>query len=123
MMDFLVDLASWALILAGSFFTVVGAIGLVRMPDVYTRVHAGSLIDSLGVGLLIVGLALQAGFGLVTLKLLVLLGAIFFTWPVATHALVRVCLHEDIKPLLAEDRRETARQAAKLADEGRAPSS
>ena len=45
------DIVSWALILAGSFFTVVGAIGLVRMPDVYTRMHAASVTDTLGAGL------------------------------------------------------------------------
>jgi multicomponent Na+:H+ antiporter subunit G len=105
-MNFVIEIASWALMLAGSFFTVTGALGLVRMPDVYTRMHAVSVIDTLGIGLLILGMALQAGLSLVTLKLFFLLALVFFTWPVVTHALAQVCLQAGIKPQLAEDRRD-----------------
>jgi multicomponent Na+:H+ antiporter subunit G len=112
------EIASWALILAGSFFTVTGALGLVRMPEVFTRMHAASVIDSLGVGLLILGMGLQAGLSLVTLKLLFLLALFFFTGPVVTHALAQACLHEKIAPQLAEDRRLRAGSA----DDGRQPS-
>ena len=111
-----IDLASWAFIVLGSFFTLVGAFGLVRMPDVFTRMHAASVTDTAGVGLLSLGMALQAGLGLVTLKLGILLALFLFTGPVVTHALAQACLHEDIKPLLAEDRR------AETANDGRQPS-
>lgn len=104
-MTLILDIASWAFILAGSTFLVIGAIGLVRMPDLYTRMHAASVSDTLGVGLLIIGLILQAGFSLVTLKLLFLMALFFFSGPVATHALAQAALGEDIKPLLNEDRR------------------
>ena len=97
---------SWVCILAGSAFVVIGAVGLVRMPDLYTRMHAASVTDTLGAGLLFAGLMLQAGLGLVTLKLLFLLALFFFTGPVATHALAQVALHAGVKPLLHEDRRE-----------------
>lgn len=107
-MQFLVEAASWVLIVAGSFFTVVGALGVLRMPDVFTRMHAASVTDTLGVGLLVFGMVLQAGFSLVTLKLFILLALFFFTAPVVTHALARVCLYENIKPQLAEDRRPKA---------------
>jgi multicomponent Na+:H+ antiporter subunit G len=100
-----VDAVSWILILAGSFFTVTGTLGLVRMPEVFTRMHAASVTDTVGSGALIAGMCLQAGFGLVTLKLLFLLLLFFFTAPVVTHALAQACLHERIKPLLVEDRR------------------
>jgi multicomponent Na+:H+ antiporter subunit G len=106
----LVEIASWLLILAGSFFTVVGAVGLLRMPEVFSRMHAASVTDTLGVGLLLLGMMLQAGFTLVTLKLVFLAALFFFTAPVVTHALARACLHEKIKPLLAEDRRPRARR-------------
>jgi len=105
-MTLLIDIASWALILAGSFFTLVGAFGLVRMPEVYTRMHASSVTDTLGVGFLAGGMMLQAGFSLVTLKLVFLVMLFLFTGPVVTHALAQVCLHEKIKPLLSEDRRK-----------------
>jgi multicomponent Na+:H+ antiporter subunit G len=100
----LLDVVSWALILAGSFFTVAGGIGLVRMPDVYTRMHAASVIDTLGAGLLLVGLMLQAGLGIVTLKLAFILVLLFFMAPVATHALAQAALHTRVKPDLSEDR-------------------
>jgi multicomponent Na+:H+ antiporter subunit G len=100
----IVNAASWALILAGSFFTLVGAIGLVRMPDVYTRMHAASVTDTLGAGFLLTGLVLQAGFGLTALKLLFILVLFFFIGPVATHALAQAALHSGVRPQLAEDR-------------------
>lgn len=100
---------SGAMILAGSVFVVIGAVGLVRMPDLYTRMHAGSVADTLGAGLLIGGLMLHAGFSLVTLKLLFLLALFFFTGPVASHALAQAALHEGVDPLLHEDRRQRDR--------------
>ena len=90
--------------MAGSFFVVCGALGLLRMPDIYTRLHAASVIDTAGAGLLILGMILQAGFTLVTVKLLFVLAIFFFTLPVASHALARVALQEGIKPKLSEDR-------------------
>lgn len=101
----LVDALSWVLIVAGSFFVLVGAIGLVRMPDLYTRMHAASVTDTLGAGLLLVGFMLQAGLTLVTLKLLFLLLLLVFTGPMASHALAQAALHVGIVPVLAEDRR------------------
>lgn len=99
------DIASTLLIAAGSFFIVVGATGLIRMPDVYTRMHAASVIETLGAGLLLIGLMLVAGFSLITVKLIFLVLLFVFTAPVATHALAQAALHEDIKPELDEDRR------------------
>ncbi len=104
MMATLVDLVSAVLILAGSFFTVVGAIGLIRMPDVYTRMHAASVTDTLGAGLLLIGMILQAGFGIEMVKLLFLLALFFFVAPVATHALAQAALHSGVGPRLTEDR-------------------
>jgi len=96
-----VDIVSWVLILLGSFFTVSGAVGLVRMPDLFTRMHAVSVIDTTGIGFLFIGMMLQAGFSLVTLKLLFILVLFFFASPVITHALAQAALHEKVKPLLA----------------------
>ena len=109
-MTLIVEIASWLFILAGSFFTLVGTLGLVRMPEIFTRMHAASVTDTLGVGFLIVGMSLQAGFGLVALKLVFLLVLFIFTGPVVTHALAQACLHEGIKPQLSEDRRDDGRQ-------------
>lgn len=104
-MALVIDIASGVLIAAGSFFILVGALGLMRLPDVYTRAHGTSIIDTAGAGFLILGLMLQAGFTLVTLKLLFLLAISFFTLPVIGHALAQAALHEKVAPKLAEDRR------------------
>lgn len=104
-MALIVDLLSWALIIAGSFFTIVGMIGLLRMPDLFTRMHAASVTDTLGAGLISAGLILQAGPTLVAAKLVFILALLFFTGPAITHALAQAALHAGIKPQLAEDRR------------------
>lgn len=115
-----IDFASWVLIVLGSFFTVVGMLGLVRMPELFTRMHGASVTDTLGAGMLIAGMMLQAGLSLVTLKLLFILALFFFTGPVVTHALAQAALHEKIEPRLAEDRRE--RDGSRLDDgAGRQP--
>ncbi len=115
-MTLAIDVASWVLVLLGSFFVLTGAVGLVRMPEIFTRMHAVSVIDTLGIGLLALGMALQAGVSLAALKLVFLVAVYFFIGPVVTHALAQACLHERIAPLLTEDRR-TAR-AAEIAKEG-----
>lgn len=104
-MSLVVEIASWISILLGSAFTLVGALGLVRMPDIFTRMHAASVTDTAGAGLLILGMILQAGFSLTALKLVILLALFVFTGPVVTHALAQTCLHEKIQPLLARERR------------------
>jgi multicomponent Na+:H+ antiporter subunit G len=104
-MALLIEITSGILIAAGCFFILVGALGLVRMPDIYTRAHSASIIDTVGAGFLLMGLMLQAGWSLVTLKLLFVLAISFFTLPVIAHALARAALHENIAPNLTEDRR------------------
>lgn len=102
-MNILVDAASWIFLVAGGFFCVVGALGLIRMPDFFTRIHAAGVIDTLGAGLILLGLALQAGFTLVTAKLAVIGLLLFFTSPTATHALAKAGFARGIRPLLSED--------------------
>jgi len=96
------DLASWALILAGGAFCLVGALGILRMPDFYTRVHAASVTDIVGSFAILLGLALQAGLSLVAVKLGFIALLIFFTSPAATHALVKAALERGVEPLQGE---------------------
>lgn len=103
MLNAAVDVASWALLLAGSAFCLIGAIGLIRMPDFYTRMHAASVTDTLGAGLIVVGLALQAGFSLAAAKLFILALLILFTTPTASHALARAAFLRGVAPLLAPE--------------------
>jgi multicomponent Na+:H+ antiporter subunit G len=83
---------------------VVGGVGILRMPDFYTRAHAASVSETLGAGLILLGLLLQAGWTLVAAKLAVIGLLIFFTSPAATHAVARAALGRGLQPLL--DRKE-----------------
>lgn len=87
---------------AGGLFCIVGAVGMLRMPDFFTRMHAASVIETLGAGLVLVGLMLQAGLTLVTVKLLIVGALIFFASPTATHALARAALARGLRPLLSD---------------------
>ena len=73
-MIWLIDVLSGLALLGGVFFIVVGNVGMLRMPDFYTRMHAAGIIDTLGAGLILLGLMLQAGWTLITVKLLLILG-------------------------------------------------
>ena len=99
----LIDGLSWFCLLAGGFFCIVGALGLLRMPDFYTRMHAASVIDTLGAGLILAGLMMQAGLTLVTVKLLMVGVLLFFASPTATHAIARAAMVRGLKPLLHKE--------------------
>ena len=86
-------LASWILLSAGGLLLVVGAIGLLRMPDLYTRMQAAGIIDTLGLLLSLAGLALQVDFGAITLRLALIGVFVLLTAPVAIHALCLVARH------------------------------
>lgn len=96
---------------AGLFFILVGSIGVLRFPDFYTRLHATGKCDTLGAGLIIIGLALYhfshyPGSLLVTAKLLFLVFFIFIANPTATHALMKAADQTGVKPWkVGEERR------------------
>jgi multicomponent Na+:H+ antiporter subunit G len=89
------------LLLTGAAACILGGIGVLRMPDFYTRVHAASLCDNVGALLVLAGLTLQAGPTLVAAKLAVIIVLILFTSPVATHALVKAAIGRGLAPQLA----------------------
>lgn len=94
----LLDVLSWISIIAGGTFCIIGAIGLIRLPDVFCRMHGASIIDTMGLALILLGLALQSDFGLNLAKLLMIFLFIFFTSPTGTHALSRAALYAGIDP-------------------------
>ncbi len=102
-MSALIDIASWAALVVGGFLIFAGAVGLVRFPDLYTRMHAASVTDTGGAGLVLLGLMLQAGFTLVTVKLVLILWFLLFTGPVASHVLAKAALHGKLEPRVAEE--------------------
>ena len=102
-MSLLIDAISWVCLVVGGLFCIVGAIGMLRMPDFYTRMHAASVIETLGAGLILFGLMLQAGLTLVAVKLLMVAVLILFVSPTATHALARAGIVRGLRPLLADE--------------------
>lgn len=101
-MSVAVDVASWVLLAAGGLCCLIGAFGMLRMPDFYTRLHAASLSDALGAGFILLGLLLQAGWTLVAVKLVVVGLLLFLTSPAATHAIAKAALERGLEPLLAQ---------------------
>lgn len=100
-MSLLLEILAWAALLAGGFFVVVAAVGMQRMPDFFTRTHAASVIDTLGVGFLILGLLLQTDDWGVAVRLAIILVVLYVSGAVAVHALARAALHDGERPLLA----------------------
>jgi len=94
----LLDVLSWLFLMGGAFFVVVGGIGVLRMPDLFTRLHAAGITDTMGAGLILVGLTFQAGLSLVTVKLVLVLGFLWFSSPVSTYALARAALARGLEP-------------------------
>jgi len=84
----------------GAFFLLVGAVGTLRFPDFYTRLHAVSICDTLGTGLVLTGLMLQGGLSLVTVKLLLIFYFMIFTGPTAVHALAQAAHQSGLKPVV-----------------------
>lgn len=90
--------------LVGALFCIIGAFGLLRLPDVFARMHAASLVDTLGMLLLVLGMLIIEGlFTQNTLRLLLIALFVLFTSPVATHALSKAALKEGVKPVLADE--------------------
>ena len=94
----ILDGASWALLLTGGVFGVIGGIGVVRLPDFYARLHASSVTDTMAAYLILLGLMLQAGFTLAAGKLALILFFLFFTGPTAAHALANTAYHDGLHP-------------------------
>jgi len=91
-MSALLDGASWVFVLTGLFFMIVGTIGILRMPDVLTRLHPAGMTDTMGAGFLLLGMALQTADWMVLVRLAVVYGFLLFTSPIASHALSRAAL-------------------------------
>jgi len=108
----IIDILSWALIILGSFALITGAVGVLRLPDVYTRMHAASITDTLGAGSIILGLILQAGLTLVAAKLFLILVFIFFTSPASSFALAHAALSSGVEPILDADLREKDKEGS-----------
>ena len=94
------DVAGWIFFLSGGLFILAGAIGVVRFPDFYTRMHAAGVTDTLGAELMLIGMAVQTDNVLIIIKLVFIAFFLFMTSPVATHSVAHAAFVAKIKPRL-----------------------
>ncbi|MFS2317395.1 monovalent cation/H(+) antiporter subunit G [Maricaulis sp. D1M11] len=97
----------------GLIFVLAGAIGVIRMPDFYTRMHAAGVTDTLGAELIITGLILQAGDWQTVAKLLLVGLLLFLTSPTATHAVANAAHRAQLKPDLSHHKPAHPSEAGK----------
>jgi multicomponent Na+:H+ antiporter subunit G len=98
----LVEGLAYVLIFAGAGFCLIGAIGVLRFPDVYSRMHSAGITDTLGALLIVLGLILLAGWTLATAKLVFILAFLWMASPTATHALAKAARHGGVWPTVTE---------------------
>tara|TARA_B100001996_G_C18642719_1_gene586237 strand:- start:286 stop:624 length:339 start_codon:yes stop_codon:yes gene_type:complete len=97
-MEILANIISFLFILLGSILILIGSIGLLRLPDVFSRIHAVGMIDTAGIGFIIFGLLIYSGFTIVSIKLLILGCVLIFTSPIAGHAVAISAKKTGLKP-------------------------
>ncbi len=108
MLGTILDVISWILLTAGGVFVLIGGIGALRMPNLYTRMHAASVTDTMGAVLVMTGVMVQAGLTLATIKLAAILLFLLITSPTASYALASAALLAGIKPDAGQAPDETA---------------
>jgi multicomponent K+:H+ antiporter subunit G len=111
------DLATAALLLLGSVFTLIGSVGLVRLPDIFTRLHAPTKATTLGVGGILLGSVLYFSRhqGL-SLHELLISAFLFITAPVSAYLIARAALHRHCKSLARKPEDEAAIQPDRVGE-------
>ena len=97
-----VDILSWGLLILGAIFCMIGGLGLLRLPDFFSRLHGAGITDTLGAGLVLTGLMVQGGLSMVTVKLVIILTCLWLTSPTSTHALAKAARSSGLEPLTGD---------------------
>jgi multicomponent Na+:H+ antiporter subunit G len=97
------EILMWVLIGMGSFFLIIGGVGLLRLPDFYSRIHAAGTTDTMGAWLVLLGLLFAGAGWLVNAKLLMLLFFLMLTSPLSSHALAKAAYLRGLKPMIGAD--------------------
>lgn len=103
MLDLIHNLIVVGFLVAGAFFFITATLGLLRFPDLFTRLHATGKGDTLGASLILIGLVIHAGLTPETVKILIMLLFILLTSPVAVHAISRAIYVSGVKPWVNEE--------------------
>lgn len=93
------EIISLVALVTGAFFVFVGGIGVFRLPDFYSRLHGAGVTDTLGAGLILIGLMFHVGWSLTALKLAMILIFLFVTGPTSCHALAQAARSQGLQPL------------------------
>lgn len=100
----LLEVTSWVFIITGALLGIAGGIGIHRFPDFYSRLHAVGITDTMCAAMFLIGLAVQTGVSIASLKLLLIFIFLFFSSPTATHALADAALLGGLKPELDDEK-------------------
>jgi multicomponent Na+:H+ antiporter subunit G len=98
-MDLIKDIITGICFFIGSLSIIIGACGLIKLPDVFSRVHAAGMIDTGGTAFFLLGMIIQTGWSLITVKLLLVGIFIFFTSPVSSHVTVNLARQKKVIPI------------------------
>lgn len=85
------------LIFGGVLFFIIGTVGLIRLPDTYSRIHAPTKCDTLGVGLITLGIVIYNGFALISVKMLLILFFLWLTSPTAASAISKAARESEVE--------------------------
>ena len=97
-MSLILDIFSVLCFAIGTLALVTGSLGLLRLPDIYSRIHAAGIIDTAGVGFIVLGMMLQAGLSLTSAKLALIIFFLFFTSPISGHAIAMMAHKFGVEP-------------------------
>ncbi|MEM7480548.1 MAG: monovalent cation/H(+) antiporter subunit G [Acidobacteriota bacterium] len=100
--ELVLDVLTGLFLVSGAAFVAIGGIGLIRLPDFFSRTHGGGITDTMGAGLVLIGLMFQSGISLVTIKLAIILFFLLVTSPTSCHALSKAALAEGLVPEVIE---------------------
>jgi multicomponent Na+:H+ antiporter subunit G len=98
MIETIIEWAGNGLLILGAACVLIGGIGVIRMPDLYSRMHASSLTDTMATLALFSGMMLHGGFTLATLKLAAIMVFLLLTGPTATYALANAAYSSGLTP-------------------------
>ncbi len=99
-MSLVIDILSWAFLMAGGGISLIAGIGVLRLPDMFSRMHASGMLDTLGAACVLLGLILQAGISVISFKLFLVFMVLSLTSSTAAHALAKAAVASGMKPNL-----------------------
>lgn len=99
-MDLIINIIGALCLFVGSFFCIFGGIGILRFPDFYTRMHAVGVTDTLGAGMILIGLMFYSPDFLTFSKLVMILLLTLLIGPTTSHVLAKAAMHNGLMPEL-----------------------